>query len=337
MVALSFLAFVTVTVAFTVIGSTSPLNVGSGVNVTLPFPSIVNVPFPATVTLSFSVWSAGSTSLRLVTVALFDSVGIVNVGVSSWVTPWIFVVVLSPGVTVSAFTVGVYFASAVSPFSSVACTEIPVAGPVNPGFGMKVTCPFAGLIRYVPWSGTSISFPSTGVLPFGFNNLYPVIRTSGLEIVNVGVPVCVCPCGAEVVAGSPFIVISVTVGVYVVSTFVPFASLIWTLTAVAVPTNVFFGVNVIVLLALSNTYSPSFVVRDVTSLVPSNNVNVLASNSTRSPLAPTWLPLLKFTVLSLSTLFSGVSNRIEEVCFLPCTSLVADASAVGVTGVMIGV
>ena len=55
MVALSFLAFVTVTVAFTVIGSTSPLNVGSGVNVTLPFPSIVNVPFPATVTLSFSV------------------------------------------------------------------------------------------------------------------------------------------------------------------------------------------------------------------------------------------------------------------------------------------
>ena len=78
---------------------------------------------------------------------------------------------------------------------------------------MKVTCPFAGLIRYVPWSGTSISFPSTGVLPFGFNNLYPVIRTSGLEIVNVGVPVCVCPCGAEVVAGSPFIVISVTVGV----------------------------------------------------------------------------------------------------------------------------
>ena len=83
MVAISFLAFVTVTVAFTVIGSISPLNVGSGVKITLPLTSIVNVPFPATVTLSFSVLSAGSTSLRLVTVALFDSAGIVNVGVSS--------------------------------------------------------------------------------------------------------------------------------------------------------------------------------------------------------------------------------------------------------------
>ena len=78
---------------------------------------------------------------------------------------------------------------------------------------MKVTCPVVELIRYVPSFGTSISFPSTGVLPFGFNNLYPVILTSGLEIVNVGVPVCVCPCGADVVAGAPFIVISVTVGV----------------------------------------------------------------------------------------------------------------------------
>ena len=95
--------------------------------------------------------------------------------------------------------------------------------------------------------------------------------------------------------------------------------------------------NVIVLFVLSRTYSPSFVVSVDTSLVPSNNVNVLASNSTRSPLAPTWLPLLKFTVLSLSALFSGVSNTIEEVCFLPCTSLVTDFSAVGVTGVMIGV
>ena len=82
-VALSFLAFVIVTVAFTLIGSISPLNVGSGVKVTLPFPSIVNIPFPATVTLSFSVLSAGSTSLRLVTVTFVDSVGIVNVGVSS--------------------------------------------------------------------------------------------------------------------------------------------------------------------------------------------------------------------------------------------------------------
>ena len=90
---------------------------------------------------------------------------------------------------------------------------IPVAGPVNPGFGMKVTSPVVGLIRYVPWSGTSISFPSTGVFPVGFNNLYPVIRTSGLETLNVGVPVCVFPCGAEDSLSSLVIVTSVTVGV----------------------------------------------------------------------------------------------------------------------------
>ena len=90
---------------------------------------------------------------------------------------------------------------------------IPVAGPVNPGFGMKVTSPVVGLIRYVPWSGTSISFPSTGVFPVGFNNLYPVIRTSGVETVNVGVPVWVFPCGAEDSLSSLVIVTSVTVGV----------------------------------------------------------------------------------------------------------------------------
>ena len=96
--------------------------------------------------------------------------------------------------------------------------------------------------------------------------------------------------------------------------------------------------KVIVLLALSNSYLPSLVVRVNTSSPASfNNVSVFGSNSTCSPLLPRSAPLLKFTVLSLSALFSGVSNTIEEVCFLPCTSLVADDSAVGVTGVMIGV
>ena len=89
----------------------------------------MNVPFPATVTLSFSVWSAGSTNLRLVTITFVDSAGIVNVGVPSWVSPWIFFVVLSPGVTVNSVTVGTYFFVTTFPFSSSTWTFTPSAVP----------------------------------------------------------------------------------------------------------------------------------------------------------------------------------------------------------------
>ena len=114
--------------------------------------------------------------------------------------------------------------------------------------------------------------------------------------------------------------------------------MIWTFTGFAGPTNVLLGVKVIVLLALSKTYSPSLVVRDVTSAPASfNNVNVSGLRLTRSPLAPVSLPLLKLTVLSLSASVSTVSNTILDTCFLPWTSVVADGSFVGVTGVIIGV
>ena len=159
------------------------------------------------------VGSAGSTSLRLVIVALDASSGSVNVGVSSCGNPWIFLVSWSTTITINGLTVGVYFASAVSPFSSVARTLIPFASPLNPGFGINVTSPLVGLIRYVPCSGSSNSFPSTGVSPVGFNNLYPVIRTSGLETVNVGVPFCVFPRDPSEVLSSLVIVTSVTFGV----------------------------------------------------------------------------------------------------------------------------
>ena len=125
-VALSFFAFVIVTVAFTVIGSTSPLYVGRGVKVTLPFPSIVNVPFPATVTLSFSVLSVGSTSIWPVTLALFDSV---NTGVPSWASPCILVLVLFSGLTINSVTVGTYFFVTTLPFSSSTWTVTPSAVP----------------------------------------------------------------------------------------------------------------------------------------------------------------------------------------------------------------
>ena len=96
--------------------------------------------------------------------------------------------------------------------------------------------------------------------------------------------------------------------------------------------------KVIVLLALSKTYSPSLVVKVETSSPASfNKVNVSGLRLTRSPLAPVSLPLLKLTVWSLSAPVSTVSNTILDTCFLPCTSVVADGSFVGVTGVIVGV
>ena len=182
-------------------------------NVTLPLPLIVNVPFPSSVTESVGWLFVGSTNLRLVIDALVTPSGIVNVGVSDCGTPWISLVVLSPGVTSIGVTVGLYVASFVSPFSSVACTVIPVAGPLNSGFGMNITWPVVLSILYVPSFGTSISALSTGVLVTGSTSLYPEIWTLGSDTLNSGVPVCVLPCGASEVLSLLSIVTSVTVGV----------------------------------------------------------------------------------------------------------------------------
>ena len=92
---------------------------------------MVNVPLPSNVTVSFGVLvgSAGSTNLRLVTVAFVDSAGIVKVGVPSWVSPWIFFVVFPSGVTVNSVTVGTYFFVTIFPFSSSTWTFTPSAVP----------------------------------------------------------------------------------------------------------------------------------------------------------------------------------------------------------------
>ena len=109
--------------------------------------------------------------------------------------------------------------------------------------------------------------------------------------------------------------------------------MICTLTgAVAGPVNVFLGVNVIVLFVLSRTYSPSAVVTlFVSEPEASNKVSVSGLSWTCSA------PLLKFTVLALSASASTVSNTILDTCCLPWTSVVSEASFVGVTGVISGV
>ena len=114
--------------------------------------------------------------------------------------------------------------------------------------------------------------------------------------------------------------------------------MICTLTGVACPTNVFFGVNVIVFLTLSNTYSPWSVVTVFVSAPEAfSNVNVSLSKSTCSPSVPASGLLSKLTVWFLSALFSSVSKTILDTCAFPWTSLVVEASAVGATGIILGV
>ena len=114
--------------------------------------------------------------------------------------------------------------------------------------------------------------------------------------------------------------------------------MICTLTGVACPTNVSFGVNVIVLLTLSSTYSPWSVVTVFVSAPEAfSNVNVSLSNSTCSPSVLTSGLLSKLTVCVLSAPFSSVSKTILDTCALPWTSLVFPSSAVGATGIILGV
>ncbi len=63
---------------------------------------------------------------------------------------------------------------------------------------------------------------------------------------NVGAPVCTCPCFPVVSAGSAVGVTGVTVGVYLAVTSVPFLSTRLTVTPVPFPVNDFSGTNVTV-------------------------------------------------------------------------------------------
>ena len=113
--------------------------------------------------------------------------------------------------------------------------------------------------------------------------------------------------------------------------------MICTFTAVAVPTNSFFGVKVIVCPTLSKTYTPWFVVTVfVSAPEASNNVNVSVFNSTCSPEAVTCGALLKLTVCVLFNPSSSVFNTILDTCCFPWTSLVVAASAKGSTGTTLG-
>ena len=223
--------------------------------------------------------------------------------------PWISVVSFGSAVGVTGVTVGVYLAVTGVPFLSTRFTVTPVPTPMNPFSGVNVTVP-SGATVYVPSPGIVLVVdPSSNVAGTSSS-----IGTSGLPGVNFGVPFCVFPWMSVVSAGSAVGVTGVTVGVYLAVTGVPFLSTRFTVTPVPTPVNVFSGVNVTVPSG-ATVYVPS--PGTFFSVEPSSNVA-----GTSSSIGTSGLPGVNFGV---------------PFCVFPWMSVVSAGSAVGVTGVTVGV
>ena len=175
--------------------------------------------------------------------------------------------------------------------------------------GVKVTVP-SGATVYVPSPGTFFSVvPSSNVAGTSSS-----IGTSGFPGLNSGLPVCSLPWISVVSAGSAVGVTGVTVGVYLAVTGVPFLSTRLTVTPVPLPVNPFSGVKVTVPSG-ATVYVPS---PGITfSFDPSSKVAGVSS--------------------SIGTFGLPGVNVGLPVCSLPWISVVSAGSAVGVTGVTVGV
>ena len=175
--------------------------------------------------------------------------------------------------------------------------------------GVNVTVP-SGATVYVPSPGITFSFePSSKVAGVSSS-----IGTFGLPGVKVGFPVCSLPWMSVVSAGSAVGTTGVTVGVYLAVTGVPFLSTRLTVTPVPLPVKFFSGVKVTVPSG-ATVYVPS---PGITfSFEPSSNVAGVSSSIGTSS-AP------------------GVKVGLP-VCSLPWMSVVSAGSAVGTTGVTVGV
>ena len=161
-----------------------PVNVFSGVKVTVPSGATVYVPSPG-ITFSFDPSSkVAGTSSSIGTSGLPG----VNVGFPFCSLPWISVVSAGSAVGVTGVTFGVYLAVTGVPFLSTRLTVTPVPLPVNVFSGTNVTVP-SGATVYVPSPGMTFSFdPSSKVA--GTSSF---IGTSSAPGVKVGLPVCVLP------------------------------------------------------------------------------------------------------------------------------------------------
>ena len=214
-----------------------PVNVFSGVNVTVPSDETVYVPSPGIVLVVEPSSKVAGTSSSIGTSGLPG----LNSGLPFCSLPWISFVSAGSAVGVTGVTFGVYLAVTGVPFLSTRLTVTPVPLPVKFFSGVNVTVP-SGETVYVPSSGIVLVVdPSSKVAGTSSS-----IGTSGLPGLNSGLPFCSLPWISVVSAGVPSGVTGVTVGVYLAVTGVPFLSTRLTVTPVPLPVNVFSGVNVTV-------------------------------------------------------------------------------------------
>ena len=233
--------------AWTLAATTSPeYDLSVGVNVTTPVSlSTVYVPitFPSGDLASTDAAGCPFSSNKVIVSLLIGATGSPSVNVTVPVCTIPCGATDSAGVAlgVTGVTVGVYVADAFVPFISSRTTVTAGALPTKLGSGVNVTVPSAATV-YVPTPSTFLVVdPSSNVA-----GTASFIGTSGFPAVNVGAPVCTCPCFPVVSAGSAVGVTGVTVGVYLAVTSVPFLSTRLTVTPVPSPVNDFSGTNVTV-------------------------------------------------------------------------------------------
>ena len=233
--------------ACTLAATTSPeYDLSVGVNVTTPVSlSTVYVPitFPSGDLASTDAAGCPFSSNKVIVCLLIGATGSPSVNVTVPVCTIPCGATDSAGVAagVTGVTVGVYLADAFVPFMSSRTTVTEGALPTKLGTGVNVTVP-SGATVYVPTPSTVLVVdPSSNVA-----GTASFIGTSGFPAVNVGAPVCTCPCFPVVSAGSAVGVTGVTVGVYLAVTSVPFLSTRLTVTPVPFPVNDFSGTNVTV-------------------------------------------------------------------------------------------
>ena len=176
---------------FTVTPLAVPVNVFSGVNVTVPSGFTLYVPSPGT---TFSVVPSSNVAGTSSSIGTSGLPG-VNVGFPVCSLPWMSVVSFGSAVGVTGVTVGVYLAVTGVPFLSLTCTVAGSGVPTKSLFGMNVTLPVVGSIVYVP-----ICFPSfvagrvVTSFPLGSTSLTVdlSIGATSSPFVNIVSVSCVC-------------------------------------------------------------------------------------------------------------------------------------------------